>query len=92
MYKNNTTSAFHLSTRSKSINILYCQLSVDVQVPLCESVLGWLCELDLSLATLANREIAAYVHDQIAPLNLTRLRAAKLVRKGIFQICYLCFN
>ena len=62
--------------------IITLQLCVAVQVPLCESLLGWLCELDLALVSLANREIAAYVHDQITPLNLTRLRAAKLVRQG----------
>jgi hypothetical protein len=57
-----------------------------VQVPLSESLLGWLCELNLALVCLSNREIAAYVQDQITPLNLSRLRTAKLVRQGIFQL------
>ena len=57
-----------------------------VQVPLSESLLGWLCELNLALVSLSNREIAAYVQDQITPLNLSRLRTAKLVRQGIFQL------
>jgi hypothetical protein len=64
---------------------MYFQLCVHVQVPLCESLLGWLCELNLALVSLSNREIAAYVQDQITPLNLSRLRTAKLVRQGIFQ-------
>jgi hypothetical protein len=68
-----------------NLDHVHVQLCVHVQVPLCESLLAWLCELDLSLATLSNREIAAFVHDQIAPLNITRLRVAKLVRKEFFD-------
>ncbi len=71
----------------KSLKIcLSVQLCVHVQVPLSESLLGWLCELNLALVSLSNREIAAYVQDQITPLNLSRLRTAKLVRQGIFQL------
>jgi hypothetical protein len=53
-----------------------------------ENQLAWLCELDLSLAALTNREFAVFVHDQIAPLNITRLRVAKLVRKGDFSFLF----
>jgi len=56
-----------------------CRVPVKVQIPLCDSDLSWLQQHNIPVRHLANREIAAFVGDQILGLNLGLCRVARLV-------------
>lgn len=55
------------------------KVPVQVHIPLTEPQLSWLVDNAIPVRSLTNREIAAYVGDQILALNLRGLVVARLV-------------
>ena len=68
----------HEKLEVKNFNSL-SQVPVKVQIPLSESDLSWVQQHAIPVRHLANREIAAFVGDQILGLNLASCRVARLV-------------
>jgi len=69
----------HIAQTCSKFHFVVLKIHPVVSIPLEEEQLLWLKSTQCPLYAITNREIAAYVIDQILPLNLGSLKTARLV-------------
>jgi len=78
-FASNIKQLKHLSDTCRKFADVIRKIHIRVSIPLEEELIRWLHTTSLRLHSLTNKEIAAYIQDQIGPLNIDTLKTARLV-------------